>query len=177
MEPIRTTQTRRGWRVLGALGLVALLSIAALSLTACAQPQPETPTEAPPQETPAPEPTVTEPEAPADMQDTTELKIEDLEVGTGAEAVAGKTVTVNYVGWLTDGTKFDSSYESGQPFSFPLGGGQVIPGWDEGIVGMKVGGKRLLTIPPDKGYGPQGYPPTIPPNATLVFHVELLGVQ
>ena len=105
------------------------------------------------------------------------MKIEDKTVGTGDVAVAGKNVTVHYTGWLTDGTKFDSSVDRGQPFQFPLGAGRVIKGWDEGVAGMKVGEKRKLTIPPDLGYGPQGMPPAIPPNSTLIFDVELLGVQ
>ena len=106
-----------------------------------------------------------------------ELKSEDLVVGTGAEAVSGKLVSVHYTGWLTDGKKFDSSKDRGQPFTFPLGGGRVIKGWDVGVAGMKVGGKRKLTIPPEMGYGAGGYPPVIPANATLVFEVELLGVR
>ncbi len=106
-----------------------------------------------------------------------ELQKTDQVVGSGAEAVAGKKVTVNYLGTLTDGTKFDSSYDRNQPFDFMLGGGQVIKGWDQGVVGMKVGGKRKLVIPPELGYGAQGAGGTIPPNATLVFEVELLGVE
>ena len=105
------------------------------------------------------------------------LDIEEMVVGTGAEAVKGKLVSVHYTGWLTDGKKFDSSKDHGQPFQFPLGRGQVIPGWDEGVQGMKVGGKRKLTIPPELGYGKQGAGGVIPPNATLVFEVELLGVK
>jgi len=104
------------------------------------------------------------------------LIIEDLSVGEGAEAVAGKHVTVHYTGWLTDGTKFDSSLDRSDPFDFPLGRGHVIRGWDEGVAGMKVGGKRKLTIPPEMGYGARGAGGVIPPNATLVFEVELLGV-
>ncbi|HUJ73117.1 MAG TPA: FKBP-type peptidyl-prolyl cis-trans isomerase [Verrucomicrobiae bacterium] len=107
----------------------------------------------------------------------TELKIEDSKVGTGAEAVTGKSVTVHYTGRLTDGTKFDSSKDRNQPFVFQLGGGQVIKGWDQGVVGMKVGGVRKLTIPPSLGYGDRGAGGVIPPNATLVFEVELLGVN
>jgi FKBP-type peptidyl-prolyl cis-trans isomerase len=107
----------------------------------------------------------------------TELKSEDLMVGTGAEAVSGKTLSMHYVGTLLDGTKFDSSRDHGTPFEFTLGAGQVIKGWDQGIVGMKVGGKRKLTIPASLAYGVQGYPPVIPPNSTLVFEVELLGVK
>ncbi len=104
------------------------------------------------------------------------LIIEDLSVGEGDEAVSGKRVTVHYTGWLTDGTKFDSSLDRNDPFDFPLGRGHVIRGWDEGVAGMKVGGKRKLTIPPEMGYGARGAGGVIPPNATLVFEVELLGV-
>ncbi len=104
-----------------------------------------------------------------------DLLKEDLQLGTGAEAVAGKAVEVHYTGWLLDGTRFDSSV-GGDPFSFRLGAGEVIEGWDRGVAGMKVGGKRKLTLPPDLGYGARGAPPDIPPNATLVFEVELLGV-
>lgn len=106
----------------------------------------------------------------------TELKIEELKAGTGAEAKAGQQVSVHYTGWLTDGKKFDSSVDRGQPFKFQLGGGQVIQGWDKGVAGMKVGGKRKLTIPPAMGYGERGAGGVIPPNATLIFEVELLGV-
>ena len=105
------------------------------------------------------------------------LKISDEVVGTGAEAKAGDTVTVNYLGTLENGTKFDSSYDRNTPFTTQIGVGQVIKGWDEGIVGMKVGGKRKLIIPPDLGYGDQGAGGAIPPNSTLVFVVELLSVK
>ena len=101
----------------------------------------------------------------------------DEVVGTGPEAKAGQQVTVHYTGKLTNGTKFDSSKDHGQPFKFRLGGGQVIKGWDNGVAGMKVGGKRKLTIPPEEGYGASGAGGAIPPNATLVFDVELLGIQ
>lgn len=101
---------------------------------------------------------------------------EDLVVGTGAEAVAGRQVSVHYTGTLTDGKKFDSSVGRG-PFDFKLGGGQVIQGWDQGVAGMKVGGKRKLTIPPELAYGKRGFPGAIPPDATLVFEVELLDVR
>jgi FKBP-type peptidyl-prolyl cis-trans isomerase len=114
----------------------------------------------------------------------TELTKQDGRVGTGAEAVAGRNVTVHYTGWLFDatsadhkGTKFDSSRDRNEPFEFQLGAGQVIPGWDQGVAGMKVGGQRTLTIPPDMGYGARGAGGVIPPNATLLFDVELLGVK
>jgi len=105
-----------------------------------------------------------------------ELKIEDVTVGTGTEAVAGKMVTVHYVGTFTSGEKFDSSRDRGTPFTFPLGAGRVIKGWDEGVVGMKVGGVRKLSIPPQLGYGPNDYGP-IPGNSTLLFEVELIDVK
>ena len=105
------------------------------------------------------------------------LKVVDEVVGTGATAKTGDHVTVNYTGWLTDGTKFDSSLDRNQPFEFDLGAGRVIKGWDEGVVGMKVGGKRKLTISPDLGYGAQGAGGAIPPGATLVFEIELLKVN
>ena len=109
------------------------------------------------------------------------LVIEDLVVGTGASAASGQKVDVHYTGWLTDGVitgrKFDSSKARGQPFQFSLGKGEVIRGWDEGVAGMKVGGKRKLTIPPALGYGSRGAGGVIPPNATLLFEVELLGVK
>jgi FKBP-type peptidyl-prolyl cis-trans isomerase len=104
------------------------------------------------------------------------LKYTDDQVGTGAVAQAGKNVSVHYTGWLLDGTKFDSSLDRGQPFTFPLGAGRVIKGWDEGVEGMKVGGKRTLIIPPSLGYGSRGTGP-IPPNSTLKFEVQLLDVK
>lgn len=105
------------------------------------------------------------------------LNMEDVKVGTGTEATAGKSVTVHYVGTLTSGSKFDSSRDRGQGFTFHLGAGQVIEGWDKGVAGMKVGGVRKLTIPPEMGYGARGFPPVIPPNSTLLFEVELLDVR
>ena len=113
--------------------------------------------------------------APKERVTASGLRITDLEEGTGAEAVAGQTVSVNYRGSLTNGKEFDSSYGRG-PFSFRLGGGQVIQGWDEGVAGMKVGGKRRLVIPPELGYGARGAGGVIPPDATLLFDVELLKV-
>ncbi len=108
---------------------------------------------------------------------TNELQITDVVVGTGDEATKGRTVSVHYTGWLTDGKKFDSSKDAGRPFSFQLGAGEVIAGWDQGVVGMRIGGKRKLTIPGHLAYGKDGFPGAIPPNATLVFEVELLGVR
>jgi FKBP-type peptidyl-prolyl cis-trans isomerase len=114
----------------------------------------------------------------------TELKKIDVKVGTGMEAVAGKQVIVHYTGWLYDpaaadghGAKFDSSVDRGQTFAFPLGAGRVIKGWDQGVAGMKAGGKRTLVIPPDLGYGARGAGGVIPPNATLLFDVELIEVR
>ena len=110
------------------------------------------------------------------------LQYVDIKVGNGEVAKAGEQVSVHYTGWLQNpdgskGKKFDSSKDRGQPFQFALGGGQVIKGWDEGVAGMKVGGERELIIPPDLGYGPRGAGGVIPPNATLIFDVELLGVS
>ena len=118
---------------------------------------------------------------PIDAEDTrlttSGLSITELKVGDGVEASAGQTVAVHYRGTLEDGTQFDASYDRGTPFTFPLGAGRVIKGWDEGVQGMKVGGKRKLVIPPDLAYGSRGAGGVIPPNATLVFEVELLDVK
>lgn len=132
-----------------------------------------------PFQTPVPSATIEEEATPSakQMEETTELKIEDQKIGTGNEAIAGKKVTVNYLGTFTDGKKFDSSYDRNEPFTFFLGAGQVIKGWDLGIAGMKVGGKRKLTIPSSLGYGDEGFPGAIPGGATLVFEVELLAVE
>jgi FKBP-type peptidyl-prolyl cis-trans isomerase FkpA len=105
------------------------------------------------------------------------LVIEEVVLGTGAEATPGKLVVVHYTGWLTDGTKFDSSHDRNDPFVFPLAQRYVIPGWDEGVQGMRVGGTRKLTIPPELGYGARGAGGVIPPNATLVFDVTLIDVK
>lgn len=107
----------------------------------------------------------------------TGLQYEEIVEGTGKSPKPGDTVTVHYTGWLTDGTKFDSSVDRGQPFEFCIGQGQVIRGWDEGVMTMKIGGKRKLTIPPELGYGARGAGGVIPPNATLIFEVELLGLN
>jgi FKBP-type peptidyl-prolyl cis-trans isomerase len=114
--------------------------------------------------------------AAAEVTTPSGLKYQDLVLGDGTVAESGKRVSVHYTGWLTDNTKFDSSVDRGQPFDFVLGQGQVIRGWDEGVKGMRVHGKRRLTIPSDLGYGPRGQGP-IPPNATLIFEVELLDVK
>ena len=111
------------------------------------------------------------------QQTASGLQYEDTVTGTGATAVAGKQVTVHYTGWLTNGSKFDSSKDRNDPFQFPLGRGHVIKGWDEGVQGMKIGGTRKLTIPAHLGYGAHGAGGVIPPNATLVFEVELLDLQ
>jgi FKBP-type peptidyl-prolyl cis-trans isomerase FkpA len=155
---------------LPALSPLLLVVVAALVLGGCGQPGAAT----------APNATTTTTSSGTKAAEVTMpdgLKFTDDQVGTGAEAQAGKTVSVHYTGWLTDGTKFDSSRDRNQPFSFPLGRGQVIKGWDEGVAGMKVGGKRTLTIPPDLGYGARGAGGVIPPNATLKFEVELLDVK
>ena len=107
-----------------------------------------------------------------------ELEVEDIIEGDGAEATEGDTLSVEYVGVLYDtGSEFDSNFGTGTPFEFQLGGGMVIPGWDEGLVGMKEGGRRQLTIPPDLAYGPQGQPPDIPPDSTLIFQIDLVSVN
>lgn len=111
------------------------------------------------------------------MNPADELKIEDLKVGTGPQVKDGSTVTMHYTGWLTDGTKFDSSYDRDEPFEIAIGCGYVIKGWDMGVPGMKVGGKRRLTIPHTLGYGKYGVDPLIPGFATLIFEIELLKVQ
>ena len=105
------------------------------------------------------------------------LEYWDIKVGTGAVAQSGKHVKVDYTGWLTNGKKFDSSVGTGKPFDFMLGASQVIKGWDEGVAGMKVGGKRQLRIPPDLAYGAAGYPPVIPADSTLIFDVQLVEVK
>lgn len=167
----------------------ALVSLSLLALQGCEEPKKkdEAKAAAPAAKATSDSPAAAEskPEAKADgktdkeekQEDVTELKITELKVGTGDEAKSGKMVSVHYRGTLTNGTEFDSSFKRKEPFPFQLGAGEVIRGWDEGVRGMKVGGKRKLVIPPDMGYGATGAGGVIPPNATLVFEVELLGVQ
>jgi peptidylprolyl isomerase len=112
-----------------------------------------------------------------DVKPAPQVEIQDIQVGTGAEAVTGKSVVVNYTGTLTNGVVFDSSFKRNEPFTLTLGAGQVIPGWEQGLQGMKVGGTRVLTIPAELAYGSQGAGSLVPPNSTLVFQVELLNVQ
>ena len=165
--------------LIGLFAAAALL--AALTATGCSGTPAATPptTSAPAEVTPPPATTPPATPAPATkpLPTVSALQIKDLKVGKGAVAKAGQTVTVNYTGWLMDGTKFDSSLDSGQPFTFRLGAGQVIPGWDKGVAGMKVGGRRVLVIPGAMAYGEQGSPPVIPANATLKFQVDLLSVK
>jgi FKBP-type peptidyl-prolyl cis-trans isomerase len=172
----RDSQTERSSRFGRSNLLLLALALALVGLLAASgcttQPKAATPEPAKTE----PQPAQTAPSTPPQGQ-VTELKIEDTKVGTGAEAKTGDLVTVNYTGYLTDGTKFDSSLDSGQPFKFTIGKGEVIQGWDQGFAGMKVGGTRKLTIPPELGYGAQGAGGVIPPNAVLVFDVELLGVN
>ena len=120
-----------------------------------------------------------QPKVVADVPQKTmsQLKIEDLKIGSGPEVKSGDTISINYLGTLVNGKKFDSSYDRGQPFETQIGVGQVIKGWDQGVVGMKVGGKRRLTIPPELGYGSQEIPNVIPANSTLIFEVELVAIK
>ncbi len=183
----RKTTEEAGLQPSGAEGLAQPAAEApATAQEAPPEPAPEEPLAAEEEtlETPAQtteEPTVTEEPTASEEQGmvTTDsgLQYRDLKVGDGAEAKPGDTVRVHYTGWLMDGTKFDSSLDRGEPFKFPLGAGHVIRGWDEGVAGMKVGGKRELVIPSDLAYGDRGMPPDIPPKATLKFEVELLGID
>lgn len=154
------TSHRAGPRI----GLLACAALAVLALSACGDEESGLPTFAP--------------ELPVDVEALERrdsgLRVQIVEEGTGAVAEAGSTVTVHYTGWLPDGEKFDSSRDRGEPFSFPLGQGQVIRGWDLGVAGMREGGRRILVIPPELGYGDRGAGNVIPPGAWLVFDVELL---
>ncbi len=148
-------------------------ALACLALVACGDSEDQA---SAPEKSATPELTKPEVEVPTTLPKTLEKK--DLKVGDGATAEAGKTVTVQYVGVSAlNGRQFDASWDTGEPFSFPLGQGQVIQGWDQGVEGMKVGGRRQLVIPPDLAYGADGSPPTIGPNETLVFVVDLLSVE
>jgi peptidylprolyl isomerase len=170
--------------------LLVFLAVAALAFAACSTPtrqektatQSETPAEttsAAPQEAPKEAAEAAAPATPEPETVTTPsgLKYQDLVVGKGPVPKRGSRVTVDYTGWLTDGTKFDSSASRGQPYTFTLGRGEVIKGWDEGVATMHTGGKRKLIVPGKLGYGPKGYNGLIPPDATLIFQVELLGFQ
>ena len=167
---------------------IALTTVAlAAALAACAEEAPEPEDTAEPAEAiapaPAPAPLATTyaPELNVNLDGMEEtdsgLRYEVLKAGTGAVVQPGQTAVVHYTGWLPDGTKFDSSRDRGEPFGFPVGAGQVIQGWDEGVAGMAIGEERKLVIPPDLGYGPAGAGGVIPPNATLVFAVELLEIE
>jgi FKBP-type peptidyl-prolyl cis-trans isomerase len=149
------------------MSFAVLLAAGALSLPALAQ-------EGKPMSS---EPKADSKAEPQEVVTSSGLKYVDLKVGDGDEAKSGYAVEVHYTGWLTNGTKFDSSLDRKQPFKFKLGAGQVIDGWDKGVAGMKVGGKRKLTIPPGLGYGARGAGGVIPPNSTLIFEVELLAVH
>jgi FKBP-type peptidyl-prolyl cis-trans isomerase len=159
-----------------------LAGLAIISLVGCQQGKsgesaPAAPSTSPTTQQPA-QPAAPPAAAAKEVTTPSGLKYQDLVVGNGPMAEEGTPVVVNYTGWLTDGTKFDSSYEPGrQPLPFTIGAGMVIRGWDEGVKGMRVGGKRKLTIPPDLAYGERGYPPVIPANSTLVFEVEFLSVK
>jgi len=166
------------------------MTLAVLALSGCSKltepPKPE-PTQVEPTgsaepkaaEKPGDKPKLADQVKPAETPPPTNEKLEskDIVVGKGAEAKTGDTVSVHYTGTLADGKEFDSSKKHGQPFTFELGAGKVIKGWDQGVVGMKVGGKRKLTIPPSLAYGPRGFPPVIPPNSTLSFDIELLEIK
>lgn len=156
--------------------IVVLLLLAAIAIPACTQKESKEPAEKK-AEGSAPVPATPAPAAGQAVTTPSGLKYLDIAVGTGAAPVPGKLVSVHYTGWLENGTKFESSRDTGHPIDFTIGAGQVIPGWDEGVMTMKVGGKRKLTIPPQLAYGASGAGDKIPPNATLVFEVELVDAQ
>jgi FKBP-type peptidyl-prolyl cis-trans isomerase len=178
----------RGGAVRSRLALIALacaLGLAALMGTACTKAAPSASESVPsteaqstaPSESTTPTEAATQPAAVTPAPPEAKLEIKDTKVGKGTAVKTGDTVTVHYTGWLMDGKKFDSSLDSGQPFSFTVGAGRVIEGWDTGLVGMKVGGTRVLVIPSQMGYGAQGSPPVIPADATLKFEIKLLSIQ
>jgi FKBP-type peptidyl-prolyl cis-trans isomerase len=163
---------------------ILAVSLTALALAGCAAPKAKEAASSAPASSVAaasavatPAPTAVPTAAPTAAGELGALQIKDVVLGTGSEAVAGHVVTVHYTGRLLTGRKFDSSVDRGTPFKFPLGAGRVIKGWDQGVAGMKVGGKRQLVIPPHLGYGDQAMGDAIPANSTLVFDVELLGVE
>lgn len=161
-----------------ALVVLALASSTALALSACETKNTQTTNPTTNQASTASATNASGAELVSNVHNVSGIRIEDVKEGDGRQAKKGDTVSVNYLGTLTsNGNKFDSSYDRNEPITFKLGSGQVIEGWEKGIEGMKVGGKRILTIPPEKAYGPDGYPPVIPPNSTLKFEVELVDVN
>ena len=160
-----------------ALGCARLTEPAKEEAIQAESPQPAASASAQPAPTATAKPAETQKPAEAPPPSNEKLVIKDLVVGKGTEAKTGDSVKVHYVGTLPDGKEFDSSKKNNKPFDFELGAGRVIKGWDQGVAGMKIGGKRKLTVPPSLGYGARGFPPVIPPNATLIFDVELLEVK
>jgi len=158
-------------------GFLALCVILAFGTVACKKDGTAEPASQPVKPTAAAKVEAPEPAKEGLVKTASGLQYEEIVVGQGATPQAGQKVKVHYTGWLTNGTKFDSSVDRGQPFMFTVGRGQVIKGWDEGLLTMKIGGKRKLTIPPELGYGARGAGGVIPPNSTLIFDVELLGVE